>query len=46
MVEGRRINGQKMLLEIITGTAGHVVIIRQLFRRLAAKQPSDSLLQR
>jgi len=47
MVEGRRINGQKMFMQIISGTAGIVIVaMRQLFRGLAAKQPAYSLLQR
>ena len=45
MVEGRRINGQKIFLQIIAGTAGIFAGMRQLLRALASEQPAYSLLQ-
>jgi hypothetical protein len=48
--QGRRINGQKVFLKIISGTAafsiGGIVGMHQLFRGLAAKQPGNSLSER
>ena len=47
MLEGRNRNGQKVLLPIITGTAGSRIIgVRKLFRSLTAEQPGHGLLQR
>jgi len=46
-IEGRRRNGQKMFVKVITGTAFLTGFIgmHQLFRRLAAEQPGNRLLQ-
>jgi hypothetical protein len=44
--QGRRINGQKLFLKIISGTAGRIIGMHQLFRGLTAKQPGNSLFQR
>jgi transcriptional regulator with XRE-family HTH domain len=47
IVQGRRINGQKSFLQIIAERAGiGIAHMRQLFRRLTAQQPTDSLFQR
>jgi len=47
--QGRRINGQKVFLKIISGTASFIIGIvgmHQFFRSLTAKQPGNSLSQR
>ncbi len=44
-MEGRRINGQKIFLQIIAERAGiRIAHMRKLFRRLTTQQPADGLL--
>jgi len=46
--EGRIINGQKVFVQVISGTAlfARIVGMDQLFCHLVAEQPGNSLLQR
>ncbi|HMH21852.1 MAG TPA: hypothetical protein VK563_08750 [Puia sp.] len=47
LYEGRIINGQKMFVLVIAGTAGFTVVtgMYQFFGHLAAEQPGDSLFK-